>query len=56
MSELNLRKLRASRSSLRAGDIFAMQLSSARYLFGRVIEADIPRGATRLKPGFEIGS
>jgi hypothetical protein len=43
MSELNLRKLRPSRSPLRAGDIFAMQLPSDRYLFGRVIEADIPR-------------
>lgn len=43
MRELNLRQLRASRSPLRAGDIFVMQLPSERYLFGRVIEADIPR-------------
>lgn len=43
MSELNLRQLRPSRAPIRAGDIFAMQLPSGRYLFGRVIEADIPR-------------
>lgn len=38
----NFQVLRASRKPLRAGDIFALHLVDGRYLFGRVVLADIP--------------
>lgn len=44
MSELNLRVLKPSRKPLRPGDIFVMQILDGRYLFGRVIFGDLPRG------------
>jgi hypothetical protein len=43
MTEPNFRKLRASRAPLKRGDMFVMQLPNGKYLFGRVIAADIPR-------------
>lgn len=39
-----LQKLRPSRRRLRPGDIFVMQLPDGRYIFGRVIRADISEG------------
>lgn len=39
----NLKVLKRSRTRPQAGDVFAMQLPDNRYLFGRVIGADIPR-------------
>ncbi len=38
----NLRVLRPSRKTLQVGDIFTMQLPDEKYLFGRVILADLP--------------
>jgi hypothetical protein len=40
----NLRILKRSRPRLRAGDIFALSPGASRYLFGRVILADLPSG------------
>src|SRR5438105_8180120 len=39
----NLRVLKRSRKPPTPGDVFAMQLPDGRYLFGRVILADLPR-------------
>ena len=39
----NLRVLKRTNKKPEAGDIFAMQIPDGRYLFGRVIEADLPR-------------
>jgi hypothetical protein len=43
-SEPNLQKLQPTRAILRAGDVFAMLLPDGRYLYGRVILPDLPRG------------
>lgn len=40
----NIQKLRPSRKRLRPGDIFVMQLPDGRYLYGRVIRANVPEG------------
>lgn len=40
---MNLHVLKRSRGSISRGDIFVMQLCSGDFLFGRVIDADIPR-------------
>lgn len=42
--ETNLRRLRPSRAKPIPGDIFAMLLPDGKYLFGRVILADLPKG------------
>jgi len=42
--QTNLKVIEPSRKPLRPGDIFAMQIPNGRYLFGRVIEADLPEG------------
>lgn len=42
--QINLRVIRRSRKLPRAGDVFAMQVPDERYLFGRVIAADLPSG------------
>ena len=43
MSEPNLKVIKRSRRPLAPGDIFAMQPPNGSYLFGRVIEVDLPR-------------
>lgn len=43
-NEVNLRQLKHSRAKPEPGDVFAMLLPNDRYLFGRVILADLPRG------------
>ena len=40
--ELDLRVLRRSRKKPKAGDVFAMLARDDRFLFGRVISADLP--------------
>jgi immunity protein 26 of polymorphic toxin system len=42
MVATNLIRLRPSRKPLKAGDVFSMRLIDEKYLFGRVIEAEIP--------------
>jgi hypothetical protein len=42
--ETNLRQLNPSRTQPKPGEVFAMLLPDHRYLFGRVILADLPRG------------
>jgi hypothetical protein len=42
--EPNFRFMERSRGRPRPGDVFAMQVPDSRYLFGRVIFADPPRG------------
>ena len=43
-AETNLQPLKRSRMQPKPGDVFAMLLPEGRYLFGRVILADLPRG------------
>lgn len=43
-TEMNLQPLKASRAQPEPGDIFAMLVPEGRYLFGRVILADLPQG------------
>src|SRR5579859_879702 len=43
MSDPNLEVIKRSRKPLAAGDIFAVQLPNGSYLFGCVIEVDLPR-------------
>jgi hypothetical protein len=40
--EVRLQKLQPSRKRLRPGDVFCMLPADGRYVFGRVIEVDIP--------------
>lgn len=42
--ETNLQPLKRSRAKPESGDIFAMRLQDGRYIFGRVILSDLPRG------------
>jgi Immunity protein 26 len=42
--ETNFRVIRRSRKRPQAGDVFAMQILDRRYLFGRVVCADLPSG------------
>lgn len=39
----NLRVIAPSRKPVRSGDIFAMQIPNGQYVFGRVVEANLPR-------------
>lgn len=43
MSEPNMRVLRLSRPKLRDGDVFVLSPGDGPFLFGRVIDADLPR-------------
>jgi len=43
-SKTNLRQLKRSRAKLASGDVFAMRLPDGRYIYGRVIQPDLPRG------------
>jgi hypothetical protein len=42
----NLRVLKRSRPKLQVGDVFALSPAPDRFLFGRVILTDLPRGQT----------
>ncbi|MDF2050601.1 immunity 26/phosphotriesterase HocA family protein [Arthrobacter sp. Cr_A7] len=42
MSDINLRVLKPSRKRPASGDIFALQMPDEKYLFGRVVAADLP--------------
>ncbi|MDQ2584913.1 immunity 26/phosphotriesterase HocA family protein [Saccharothrix yanglingensis] len=41
--EVNLVAGPGSRKAVRAGDVFALHLADGRFLFGRVVAADLPR-------------
>ena len=41
--ETNLRVIKRSRKKPEPGDVFAMRVSDGSYLFGRVIESEMPR-------------
>jgi len=41
-SQTNFKVIRPSRKKPQRGDVFAIQLLDDRYLFGRVIEAELP--------------
>lgn len=47
----NLRVLKRSKEKLRVGDVFVMQLSSDKYLFGRVILVPPPSGQGPMPAG-----
>ena len=54
LNEVNFERLRPSRKKLAPGDIFAMRPPDGRYLFGRVILADLPRNRAPMPRSYLI--
>jgi len=52
--QTNLRIIRRSRKPPQRGDVFAMQIPDGRYLFGRVIGADLAAGQAPMPGAYLI--
>jgi len=53
MIRTNIRALKSSRKQPERGDVFVMQLPNERYLFGRVVLANVPQGSAPM-PGANL--